>query len=141
VSTLYSKLSSVEGNSSLSLCGVGCHHLDRDTSTEGSSIAWVDKLNNASVLLSSDSTSASSASRDSNLERIILVDVGGTLVDTSRSKELTRIEPPSLVLTLPDVTPVTGNLSNDIKSLPCLASTVGVDHSLVRTSTIRGNNV
>lgn len=62
--------------------GASASHLDGHDSTEGTSIGWVDDLDEADTGLATSGTGAGCASWDGGSKWVVLVDVGGTLDDT-----------------------------------------------------------
>lgn len=110
----------------------------RVRTSEWTSVRWVDELDHADVGLTGHGSCAGGSSWDGDLEWVVLVDVGGTLHDTD-ALESTG---PSTLLGLLDVTLGTWYLGHDLHGLPwSVTGTGSVDHGLVWTSSVGGNNV
>lgn len=117
--------------------GTGLDHLDGDAATEGAGVAGVDELDEAGVGLAGDVASAAGASGHVDLEGVVLVDVGGTLHDA----HCLQGAGPGALLRLLDLALGAGNLGLDVHGGPALAGTVGVEHGLVGTRTVGGDDV
>jgi hypothetical protein len=100
---------------------------------------WVNELDHADIALSCYSTSADCASRDSDLEWVVLVDVGSALHD-AHGLESTS---PGTLVGLLDVTSLSWNLGNYIHGdgVGEVSGSCAVDHCLVWASSIRGDDV